>query len=185
MDAYVYLRVRPGSVEDVLVGMENVKGVRTAVPVVGDWDVLVAMNGPDLQWIGERVLRDVHRIEGVERSVVAPVVPGDVLGIAGGGLRTPTPLQQAGGSCFAQIRAAPAYVARLVEELAGLEDVAAVAMVAGAFDLIVEIPYPWEQAARVVVDRILPMEGVESVRTLVAITLEPEDPDRDQFSAWS
>ena len=111
---------------------------------------------------------------------------GDVLGIAGGGLRTPVPMQQRGDACFVQLRAAPGWAAKLVEEVAGLEDVSAVALVAGPFDLIVELPYPWEQSARVIVDRIMPLEGIETVRTLVAIPfLEPEEPDRDQFSAWS
>jgi hypothetical protein len=59
-------------------------------------------------------------------------------------------------------------------------------MIAGDHDLIVEIPFPWEQAAPVIENRILPIEGVQETRILVAILLPgPDEEDRDQFSAWS
>lgn len=44
MDAFLYLQVRPGAVEDVVVQLENARGVRAAVAVIGDWDVLAAMH---------------------------------------------------------------------------------------------------------------------------------------------
>ena len=186
MDAFVYVRVRPGRVEDVVVRLQNASGVRAAVAVVGDWDVLVAAHGADLLAIAQDVIRHIHRIEGIERTVTAPVVPGDVLGIAGGGLRTSVPMQQHGDACFVHVKAAPGMAARIVESLAELEDVSAVALIAGEYDLIVEVPYAWEHAARVIVDQILPLPGVAATRTLVAIpALEPAEEDRDQFSAWS
>jgi hypothetical protein len=42
-------------------------------------------------------------------------------------------------------------------------------MIAGDHDLTVEIPVPWEQAAPVIVNRIMPIEGVQETRTVVAI----------------
>jgi hypothetical protein len=59
--------------------------------------------------------------------------------------------------------------------------------VAGDHDLIVEIPFPWEQAAAaVIVNRLLPIDGIQDARPLVAIAFpEPDEEDRDQFSAWS
>jgi DNA-binding Lrp family transcriptional regulator len=186
VDAYVYVSVRPGRVEDVVVQLRNASGVRAAVAVVGDWDVLAAVHGADLLAIAENVIRHIHRIEGIERTVTAPVVPGDVLSIAGGGLRTSVPMQQHGDACFVHVKAAPGMAARLVESLADLDDVSAVALTAGEYDLIVEVPYAWENAARVIVDQILPLPGVAATHTLVAIpALEPADEDRDQFSAWS
>jgi DNA-binding Lrp family transcriptional regulator len=186
VDAFVYLQVRPGTVEDVVIRLQNTKGVRAAVAVVGEWDALAAVHGPDLLAIAIDIVRHVHHIDGIERTVTAPVVPGDVLGIAGGGLRRPVPMQQHGDACFVTVKAVPAMAARLVEEIAGLEDVSAVALIAGDYDLIVEVPYPWEQAARVIVEQILPLPGVVETRTLVALPhLAPEVEDRDQFSAWS
>jgi len=186
VDAFVYVAVRPGRLEDVVVRLENANGVRAAVAVVGDWDVLVAVHGADLLSIAQDVIRHIHRIDGIERTLTAPVVPGDVLGLAGGGLRTSVPMQQHGDACFVHVKAAPGMAARLVESLADLEDVSAVALIAGEYDLIVEIPYSWEHAARVIVDQVLALPGVAATRTLVAIpALEPADEDRDQFSAWS
>lgn len=186
MDAFVYVAVRPGRLEDVVVRLQNANGVRAAVAVVGDWDVLVAVHGADLLSIAQDVIRHIHRIDGIERTLTAPVVPGDVLGLAGGGLRTSVPMQQHGDACFVHVKAAPGMAARLVESLADLEDVSAVALIAGEYDLIVEIPYSWEHAARVIVDQVLALPGVAATRTLVAIpALEPADEDRDQFSAWS
>ena len=55
-------------------------------------------------------------------------------------------------------------------------DVAAVALIAGEYDLIVEVPYAWEQAARVIVGDLRSLEGIAATRTLVAVPeLEPED----------
>jgi len=152
--------------------------------VIGDWDVLAALHAPSLNAIAEAVARDVHRIDGVLHGD-RPRVPGDVLGIAGGGLRRPVPLQRRGEACFVHVRAAPGAAAHVVDAIGELEDVAAVALIAGEYDLIVEVPYAWEQAARVIVGDLRSLEGIAATRTLVAITeLEPED-DRDQFSAWS
>jgi len=185
VDAFVYVRVRPGRVEDVVVSLQATKGIRAAVTVIGDWDALAAAYGPDLLSIADTVVRQIHRIDGVERTVTAPVVPGDVLGLAGG-LPTPIPMQQHGDACFVHIRAAPGTATSLVETLASLEDVSAVALIAGEYDVIAEIPYPWERAARVIVDRVIPLPGVLATTTLVAVPhLEPEDEDRDQFSAWT
>ena len=186
MDAFVYLRVRPGKVEEVVVQLENVGGVRAAVPVVGAWDVLAAVQAPDLLGISEEVIRGIHRIDGVERTMTAPVVPGDVYAPPGEGIKTPIPMQEPGPACFVHVKASPGSAARLAETIAGVEEVSAVAMIAGDHDLIVEIPFPWEQAAPIIVNRILPIEGVQDTRTLVAILFPgPDVEDRDQFSAWS
>lgn len=186
MEAFVYLRVRPGKVEDVVVQLQSVRGVKAAVAVVGDWDVLAAVHGPDLVGVAEVVLRAVHRLDGVERTVTAPVVPGDVLGLPGGGLGTPVPMGRVGDACFVHVRAAPDAAPGLVETIAELDEVSGVAMIGGEYDIIAEIPYPWEQAARVIVERLLRLPGVLGTKTLVAVPyLEPEDEDRDQFSAWT
>jgi DNA-binding Lrp family transcriptional regulator len=95
-------------------------------------------------------------------------------------------MQQRGDACFVQIRTAPGSASELLEVLAGLEDVSAVALIVGEYDLIVEVPFRWEQAARVIVNEILPLPGIAAAHTLVAISdLQPQDEDRDQFSAWS
>ena len=181
----MYLRVRPGTLEDVITQLRGATGVRAAVAVVGDWDILAAVSGPDLVGIAESVIRTIHRIDGVERTVTSPVVPGDVLGMVAG-IGSPVPMQRGGEACFVHIRAESGHAARLVEALGELEQVSAVALIAGEYDLIAEIPLSWEQAARVIVDDILPLPGVAATRTLVGVPdLEPQDDERDQFSSWS
>jgi DNA-binding Lrp family transcriptional regulator len=67
-----------------------------------------------------------------------------------------------------------------------MDDVAGVSRVAGAYDLLAEIPYGWEEAARVVLDRIQRIPGVRATNTLVAVpSLVLDEEDRDQFSAWT
>ena len=167
--------------------LESVGGVRAAVAVVGAWDVLAAVQGPDLLGISEEVVRGIHPIEGVERTMTAPVVPRHVSTLPGeDGTRTPIPMQEPGPACFVHVKASPGAAARVADTIAGVEEVSAVAMIAGEHDLIVEIPFPWEQAAPVIVNRLLPIDGVQDTRTLIAILFPgPDEEDRDQFSAWS
>ena len=95
-------------------------------------------------------------------------------------------MQESGPACFVHVKASPGAAARVADTIAGVEEVSAVAMIAGEHDLIVEIPFPWEQAAPVIVNRLLPIDGIEDTRTLIAIAFPgPDDEDRDQFSAWS
>ena len=101
-------------------------------------------------------------------------------------MRTPIPMEEPGPACFVHVKASPGEAARVADTIAGVEEVSAVAMIAGDHDLIVEIPFPWEQAAPVIVNRLLPIDGIEDTRTLVAIQFPgPGEEDRDQFSAWS
>lgn len=182
----MYVRTAPGRVEDVVGTLLNSRGVRHAVTVVGDWDVVASVHGADLSAIAGDVLRQLHRIDGVERTLTVPVVPPDVTGLAGGGLGTALPIQRDGDACYVRIRAAPEHTTRIYEALAEMDEVAGVAMVAGEDDILAEIPRPWDQGARVVLERVRTIPGVLSTNTLIAIpSLPSEEEDRDQFSAWT
>lgn len=186
MDAYLCVRARPGRVEDVVTQLLAAKGVRHAVTVIGDWDVLAAVHGPDLAGIAADVIRFVHRIEGVERTLTMPVVPAHVTGIAGGGFGVAAPMHRAGEACFVRVRTDAGTTSHVFELLSEMEDVAGIALVAGEADILAEIPYGWEEAARVILERIRRLDGVRSTSTLVAVPYLPaEDEDRDQFSAWT
>ena len=186
MDAFVYVRARPGKVGDVVTQLLGAKGVRHAVTVIGDWDVLAAVHGPDLAAIALDVIRLIHRIEGVERTLTTPVVPAHVSGVAGGGFGIAAPMHRPGDACYVRIRTEPQATTHVFEVLAGMNDVAGVSLVAGEHDILAEIPYGWEESARVVLDRIQRVEGVRSTNTLIAVpTFSDDDEDRDQFSAWT
>ncbi len=191
MDAYVYLRIRPGSVESVVTGLRGRPGIRHPTAVVGEWDAMVAVEGASLREVAGTVLRQIHEIDGVIRTYTTPVVPLGSFGILGGGLAMPAiPMHRQGNACYVHIIAASGAVVGIVERLAELEDVSGVAVVSGEYDVIAEIPLPWEQAGRVILEEIHGILGVVSTTTVVAVPTdldedEPDDEDRDQFSAWS
>jgi DNA-binding Lrp family transcriptional regulator len=96
------------------------------------------------------------------------------------------PMQRTGPACFVRIRTTPEATTKIFESLTEIDEVAGVALVAGEDDLLAEIPFEWEEAARIVLERIQGLPGVRSTNTLVAVEeLPAEDEDRDQFSAWS
>jgi DNA-binding Lrp family transcriptional regulator len=182
MDAYVYLRVAPGRVPDVMNRLATANGVRRAVTVVGEWDVMALVEGGDLAAVAKLVLSQVHQLEGVVRTYTAPVVPPDRVGI-GWGMQATTPVP-IGDACFVHVRAAAGAVAGLVERLSESDDISGVAVLGGRYDLMVAIPQPWEIASGIVIEQLHGLPGVVSTETLVAIRYEEPDEDRDQFSAW-
>ncbi|MEW6059145.1 MAG: Lrp/AsnC ligand binding domain-containing protein [Actinomycetota bacterium] len=186
MDAYVYLRVAPGKVEDVIIALRGGHGVRSAAAVVGAWDVMVALEAADFNAVANTVLRLIQPIEGVLRSYTTPVVPLDILSIHGGGWAIPTPMhREEGEACYVHIRAAAGSIAGIVEALGELEAISGVAVVAGDWDVLAEIPLPWERAAPIVLDQIQSIPGVQTTSTSVAIPALPEfEGDTDQFSGW-
>ncbi|HZP89801.1 MAG TPA: Lrp/AsnC family transcriptional regulator [Actinomycetota bacterium] len=187
MDAYVYLRVAPGKVEDVVIALRGRHGVRHAAAVVGEWDVMAAVEGADFQAIAGTVLRQVQSVDGVLQTTTTPVVPLDMLGIHGGGWALPTiPMHREGDACYVHVRAAAGSVAAIVEALAELEPVTGVAVVAGEYDVLAEIALPWERAAPVILEQIHAIPGVMATSTSVSLTEIPGDEvEGDQFSTWA
>jgi hypothetical protein len=182
MDAYVYLHVAPGKVPAVLAQLAGRSGLKRALAVVGAWDVLVQVDGADLDQIATTVLSQLHGVEGVVRTMTAPVVPPDRVGIAGFANVQAPPI--VAGACYVHVRAQAGAAAGLVERLSEMQDVAGVAVLGGEWDLLVCIAQPWEVASGVVLDEIHQLPGVMETSTLVSIAYEEPEDDRDQFSAW-
>jgi DNA-binding Lrp family transcriptional regulator len=183
MDAYVYLRTEPGSTARVAQTLPTLPGVRRAVIVVGDWDVLAIVEGADLEQIADAVLSRVHQLEGVRRTRTVPVVPPDLL--APGGFGAPAPPALIAGACYVQIRTEPGAAAGVAERLSELEDVSGVAVTGGVFDLLACVAQPWEIASGTILESIGGIPGVRTTATLVSVAYEEPEEDRDQFSAWS
>ncbi len=176
MDAYVYLRTAPGTIENVVIELAGRHGVRKAVPVVGEWDVMLAVQGADFHHIAHTVIRDIHAVAGVTQTYTAPVVPLEMMGIHGGGWAMPSiPMHRHGQACYVHISAEAGKVANIVEALAELEDVSGVAVIAGRYDVIAEIPLPWEQASRVILEVIHGIPGVKATNTAIGIPLPGVD----------
>ena len=183
MEAFVYLRVRPGSIGSVRNRLTSTATARRSVVVIGDWDVLCLIDGPDLATVATGVLSELQTIEGVARTLTAPVVPPDRLGVVGfGGLPTPQIIR---GACYVHIEADAGAAAGLYERLSEIGGVSGAAVLGGRWDLMACIPEPWEVASAVVLDKIHALPGVRSTSTLVSVDYEEPEEDRDQFSSWS
>src|SRR5262245_8046328 len=130
MDAYVFLRTAPGATASVATTLPTLAGVRRAVIVVGDWDVLAIVEGADLEQIATAVLSRLHQVDGVRRTRTVPIVPPDRL--APGGFGAPVPPALIAGACYVQIRAEPGAAPGIAERLSELEDVSGVAVTGGS-----------------------------------------------------
>jgi DNA-binding Lrp family transcriptional regulator len=183
MDAYVYLRVEPGRMTEVLAGLASKPQMRRAITVVGAWDVLVHAEGPDLATIATQVLSQIHDVPGVTRTLTVPVVPPDRVGIAGWG--APQAPAIVGDACYVHIKAQAGAAAGIAERLGEMSDVSGVAVVGGDYDLMACVAQPWEVASAVILEEIHALPGVVSTDTLVSIDYEEPEEDRDQFSAWT
>ena len=183
MDAYVYARVSPGKVGQVLASLPSKQGVRRAIVVVGDWDVLLHAEGPDLATIASVVLSEFHHVDGITRTMTAPVVPPDRIGITGFGGPKPPPIVP--NACYVHLKAEPGAAAVIAERLGDLPDVAGVAVLGGEWDLLTCVAHPWEIASGVILEQIHPIPGIVATSTLVSLDYEEPEEDRDQFSAWT
>lgn len=183
MDAYVFLQVAAGELSSVLTALRTKQGVRRAVAVLGDWDVLVHAEGHDLDAIAVVVVSELHNIPGVVRSVTAPVVPPDRIGLTAFGGPKPPPI--IANACYVRIKAEVGAAAGIVERLAEISDVVGVAAIAGQWDLLTCVAQPWEVAAGVILDQLHQIPGIVATDTLISLQYNDPDDDRDQFSAWS
>jgi DNA-binding Lrp family transcriptional regulator len=183
VDAYVYLRTRPGTTAQVATTLPTHPGIRRAIVVVGGWDVLAIVEGTDLEQIATVVLSRIHQVDGVERTLTVPVVPPDRVTV--GGFGAPAPPALIAGACYVHIAADPGAAPGIAERLSELEDVSGVAVTGGEYDLLACVAQPWEVASGTILERIHTLPGVRSTSTLVSVAYEEPEEDRDQFSAWS
>jgi DNA-binding Lrp family transcriptional regulator len=173
MDTYVYLRIEPGTMETALTQLAITQGVRNAVAVVGDWDILAQVEGPDLATIAITILGQIRLIAGVTATMTAPVVPPDRVGIAGWGApQTPGLVRDA---CYVHIKAEAGAASGLAERLSELQDVSGVAVLGGEYDLVVCLAQPWEIASGVILEQIHGLPGILATKTLVSVNYEEPD----------
>jgi DNA-binding Lrp family transcriptional regulator len=182
VEAFVYLRVRPGGITAVRNQLASSSVAQRSVVVVGEWDVMCLLEGPDLDTIAGHLLGEIQLIEGIERTLTAPVVPPDRLGLVGfGGPPTPPIVR---GASYVHIAADPGAAAGLYERLSEV-GVAGASVLAGRWDLLACVAEPWEIASGVILEKIQPLPGVRTTSTLVSVDFEEVEEDRDQFSSWS
>ena len=72
---FVLMNVQAGFVESVVRELEKIEEVRESLPVTGGIDIIVKVEGQDVETIAKTILAKIHSIEGVSRTETHIVVP--------------------------------------------------------------------------------------------------------------
>jgi DNA-binding Lrp family transcriptional regulator len=72
--AYVLIQTRMGRSTDVAGEIAGIRGVTSAVAVVGPYDVIVEAEADDLDGLGRLVAAGIQTAEGVTRTITCPVI---------------------------------------------------------------------------------------------------------------
>ena len=67
--AYILIETSVGKTRDVVSVLKSLDGMKSVDPVTGPYDIIVVVEGKDLNSIGELVTGKVHPIVGVTRTV--------------------------------------------------------------------------------------------------------------------
>jgi DNA-binding Lrp family transcriptional regulator len=74
MKAYVMIRVRPGSVAEVVRNLRAVKGVTEANMTFGPYDAVAVVQAADINKLGPMVANELQPIPGVIETLTCLVV---------------------------------------------------------------------------------------------------------------
>ncbi|MFX1327898.1 MAG: Lrp/AsnC family transcriptional regulator [Promethearchaeota archaeon] len=72
---FVLMQTKAGFVEKVVRKLNEIKEVKESYPVTGGIDIIVKVEGTDVETIAKTILAKIHNIEGVERTETHIVVP--------------------------------------------------------------------------------------------------------------
>lgn len=72
---FVLMNVQAGFVESVVRNLEKIEEVKESFPVTGGIDIIVKVEGSDVETIAKTILAKIHGIEGVSRTETHIVVP--------------------------------------------------------------------------------------------------------------
>jgi DNA-binding Lrp family transcriptional regulator len=74
MKAYILIRVRPGSVPEVVRNMRRLKGVLDANMTFGPYDVVAVIEASDVNRLGPLIASEIQPIPGVLETLTCLVV---------------------------------------------------------------------------------------------------------------
>lgn len=74
MQAMVYVRTETGRALELLEDVKEVEGVKFAVVTPGRFDLVARVEGDDIESLGDKVVSDIHDLEGVKYTETAPIV---------------------------------------------------------------------------------------------------------------
>lgn len=80
MRAYVFIDTKPGKAKAVAKAVQALAGssarVLTVDTLTGPHDIVVLVEGKDSDAIGRATAEDIHRVNGVEKTMICLVLPG-------------------------------------------------------------------------------------------------------------
>jgi DNA-binding Lrp family transcriptional regulator len=72
---FVLMNTQAGFVESVVHELQKIQEVLEFYPVTGGIDIIVKVEGPDVETIAKTILAKIHNIDGVSRTETHIVVP--------------------------------------------------------------------------------------------------------------
>jgi len=74
VSAFAHIQVKMGKANEVIKAIKEVEGVKEAYIVTGEFDIIAKIEANDLKSLGDRVLKNIHTIKGVYRTVTSMIV---------------------------------------------------------------------------------------------------------------
>ena len=72
--AYILIQAEVGTAADVAIATADLDAVISADVAMGPYDVIARAEAPNVDDLGQMVIRTVQKIPGVERTLLCPVV---------------------------------------------------------------------------------------------------------------
>lgn len=74
VSAFAHIQVKMGKANEVIEAIKAVNGVKEAHIVTGEFDIIAKIEADDLKSLGDKVLKNIHTIKGVYRTVTSMIV---------------------------------------------------------------------------------------------------------------
>ncbi len=74
VQAYILIQTEVGRAAAVASEVARIEGVTRAEDVTGPYDVVVHVEAPDAEALGEKVIAAVQKVPGITRTLTCPVV---------------------------------------------------------------------------------------------------------------
>ncbi len=74
MQAIVYVRTDPGRPLDLLEDIKDMEGVKFAAATTGRFDIVARVESEDIEALGDKIVSDIHDMDGVKYTETAPIV---------------------------------------------------------------------------------------------------------------
>ena len=74
VQAYILIQTEVGRAAAVASEVAGIEGVTRAEDVTGPYDVVVHVEAPDAEALGEKVIAAVQKVPGITRTLTCPVV---------------------------------------------------------------------------------------------------------------